>query len=165
MMISRWLQNLTTTHFALRRHFPPATLSAIDAAIASSERDHRAEIRCAVETALPVGELIRGITSAARAAWVFSGLRVWDTAANSGVLVYVLLAERRIEIVADRGFAGRVAPAEWEAICREMEAAFREGRYEAGTLSALERISALARRHFPADGEDRNELPDRTVLL
>jgi uncharacterized membrane protein len=164
-MISRWLRNLTTTHFALRRRFPPATLSAIDAAIAASERDHRAEIRCAIETALPLGELFRGMTSASRAAGVFSGLGVWDTAENNGVLVYVLLAERRIEIVADRGFDGRVAPAEWEGICREMEAAFGEGRYEAGALLALERISALARQHFPADGGDRNELPDRTVLL
>jgi uncharacterized membrane protein len=164
-MASRWLSNLTTTHFALRRHFPPATLSTIDAAIAASERDHRAEIRCAVETALPVGELVRGVTSATRAAGVFSGLGVWDTAENNGVLLYVLLAERRIEIVADRGFDGRVAPAEWEAICHGMEEAFRAGRYESGTLSALERISALARRHFPADGVDRNELPDRTVLL
>ena len=164
-MISRWLQNLTTTHFALRRCFPPATLSAIDAAIAASERDHRAEIRCAIETALPLGELVNGVTSAARAAGVFSGLGVWDTAENNGVLVYVLLAEHSIEIVADRGFDGRVAPAEWAAVCREMEEAFRAGRYESGTLSALERISALARRHFPAAGEDRNELPDRTVLL
>lgn len=164
-MISRWLQNLTTTHFALRRRFPPATLSAIDAAIAASERDHRAEIRCAIETALPLGALFRGMTSTARAAGVFSGLGVWDTAENNGVLVYVLLAERRIEIVADRGFDGRVAPAEWEGICREMEAAFGESRYEAGALRALERISALARQHFPADGGDRNELPDRTVLL
>ena len=164
-MLSRWWQNLTTTHFALRRHFPPATLSAIDAAITASERDHRAEIRCAVETALPVGELARGVTSATRAAGVFSGLGVWDTAENNGVLLYVVLAERRIEIVADRGFDGRVAPTEWQAICHEMEAAFRAARYEPGTLSALERISVLARRHFPADGGDRNELPDRTVLL
>ncbi len=164
-MASRWLQNLTTTHLALRRHFPPATLSAIDAAITASERDHRAEIRCAIETALPVGELLRGVTSTARAAEVFSRLRVWDTAANNGVLVYVLLAERSIEIVADRGFTGLVEPAEWEGICHHMKAAFRTGHYEAGTLSALERIGALARRHFPADGGDRNELPDRTVLL
>ena len=164
-MLSRWLQNLTTTHFALRRHFPPATLSAIDAAIAASERDHRAEIRCAIETALPIGELFHRVTSLARAAGVFSDLGVWDTAENNGVLVYVLLSERRIEIVADRGFAGRVAPAEWEGICRDMEAAFRAGRYEAGTLSALECIGALARLHFPAEGDDRNELPDRTVLL
>jgi len=164
-MLGRWLQNLTTTHFALRRHFPSATLSAIDAAIGASERDHRAEIRCAIETALPVGDLFRGIASTERAAAVFSGLRVWDTAANNGVLVYVLLAERSIEIVADRGFTDCVAPAEWEGICREMEAEFRAGHYEAGTLAGVERISALARRHFPADGDDRNELADRTVLL
>ena len=164
-MASGWLENLRTTHFALGRCYPPATLSAIDAAIAASEREHRAEIRCAIETALPVGELFRGVTSAARAAGVFSSLGVWDTAENNGVLVYVLLAERSIEIVADRGFAGRVAPAAWAGICHEMEAAFRAGRYEGGTLAAVERISALARTHFPAAGEDRNELPDRTVLL
>jgi len=164
-MLGRWLQNLTTTHFALRRHFPAATLSAIDAAIGASERDHRAEIRCAIESALPFNQLSRGVTSTERAAEVFSRLRVWDTAANNGVLVYVLLAERSIEIVADRGFAARVAPAEWASICREMETEYRAGRYEAGTLAGVERISALARQHFPADGEDRNELADRTVLI
>jgi len=126
-MLRRWLQHLTTTHFALRRHFPPATLSAIDAAISASERHHRAEIRCAVETGLPVGHLWRGVQSAARAAEVFAGLGVWDTTENNGVLLYVLLAERNIEIVADRGFAGRVLPGEWESICAEMEAAFPAG--------------------------------------
>ncbi|MEO7387717.1 MAG: TPM domain-containing protein [Gammaproteobacteria bacterium] len=164
-MASRWLQNLTTTHFALRRCFPAATLSAIDAAIAASERGHRAEIRCAIETALSLGELARDTGSPARAASVFAALRVWDTAENNGVLVYVLLAERHIEIVADRGFTGRVAPAEWEAVCQEMEREFRASRYEQGTLAALDRISELARRHFPASGENRNELPDRTILL
>lgn len=164
-MLRRWLQHLTTTHFALRRCFPPATLAAIDAAITASERHHRAEIRCAVETALTAGHLLRGVVSAARAAEVFSGLGVWDTAENNGVLLYVLLAERNIEIVADRGFAGRVTVAEWESICAGMEVAFSAGRYEAGTLAALDRISALARQHFPAQGEERNELPDRTVLL
>lgn len=161
----RWLSNLTTTHFALRRHFPAATLSTIDAAITAAERDHRAEIRFAIETALPLGELLGGVTGPMRARAVFSSLGVWDTAENNGVLLYVLLAEHCIEIVADRGFAGRVAAAEWESICRGMEEAFREGRYEAGTLSALERIGDLARTHFPAAGDDRNELPDRTVLL
>lgn len=164
-MLTRWFQNLTTTHFALRRHFPPATLSAIDAAIAASERHHRAEIRCAIETSLPVGHLFRGVTSTVRAAQVFSALGIWDTAANNGVLVYVLLAEHSIEIVADRGFAGLVTPGEWQSICAEMEAAFREGRYAEGALAAVERISRLARQHFPATGDDRNELPDRTVLL
>ncbi len=164
-MLRRWLQHLTTTPFALRRCFPPATLAAIDAAITASERHHRAEIRCAVETALTVDHLFRGVASAARAAEVFSSLGVWDTAENNGVLLYVLLAERNIEIVADRGFAGRVTAAEWESICAGMEAAFGAGHYEAGTLAALDRISTLARQHFPAQGEERNELPDGTVLL
>ena len=164
-MPRRWLQHLTTTPFALRRCFPPATLAAIDAAITASERHHRAEIRCAVETALSAGHLLRGVSSAARATEVFSGLGVWDTAENNGVLLYVLLAERKIEIVADRGFDDRVPVAEWAGICAEMEVGFRAGHYEAGTLAALERISALARQHFPARGDDRNELPDRAVLL
>jgi uncharacterized membrane protein len=164
-MLRRWLQHLFTTPFALRRCFPPATLAAIDAAIAASERYHRAEIRCAVETALSAGHLFRGVGSTARATEVFSHLRMWDTAENNGVLLYVLLAERRIEIVADRGFAERVTAAEWASICAEMEVALGDGRYEAGTLAALDRISAVARQHFPAQPGDRNELPDRTVLL
>jgi uncharacterized membrane protein len=164
-MLRRWLQNLTTTPFALWRHFPAATLAAIDAAITASERQHRAEIRCAIETALSAGQLWRGVAGHSRAAEVFSDLGVWDTAENNGVLLYVLLAERTIEIVPDRGFAACVTPAEWAAICAEIEVAFGAGRYEEGTLTALDRISALARQHFPARGDDRNELADRTVLL
>jgi uncharacterized membrane protein len=164
-MLRRWLQHLTTSHLALRRCFPPATLAAIDAAIAASEKQHRAEIRCAVETALSAGELFRGLSSAERAAEVFSSLRAWDTAENNGILLYVLLAENRIEIVADRGFNAHVAVAAWQEICTEMAAAFAAGRYEAGTLDALAKITAVACRHFPARGDDTNELPDRTVLL
>lgn len=164
-MLCRWLQNLTTTPFTLRRCFPAATLAAIDAACAVSEQYHRAEIRCAVETTLSAGHLFRRLDSAARAREVFSFLRMWDTAENNGVLLYVLLAERKIEIVADRGFAGHVTPAVWESICAGMEKAFADGQYEAGTLLALERISALARRYFPAGTGDRNELQDTTVLL
>lgn len=161
----RWLQHLTTSHLALRRHFPPATLAAIDAAIAASERQHRAEIRCVVETALSAGELFRGVSSAERAAEVFGSLRVWDTVENNGVLLYVLLAERRIEIIADRGFAAHLPAATWQAICAEMAAAFAAGHYEAGVLEALGKINAVACRHFPAQAGDTNELPDRTVLL
>ena len=164
-MLGRWLQHLFTTPFALRRCFPPATLAAIDASITASERHHRAEIRCAVETVLSVGHLFRVVPSAVRAAEVFSALGVWDTAENNGVLLYVLLAERKIEIVADRGFGDRVTATEWDGICAEMEVAFGAGRYEAGALAALDRISGIARQHFPALGDDRNELPDRTVLL
>ena len=164
-MLRRWLQHLTTTQITSRRCFPPATLTAIDSAITDSERHHRAEIRCVVETALSAGHLVRGVTSAARAVELFSGLGVWDTAENNGVLLYVLLAERNIEIVADRGFTEHVPAAEWEGICAGMEAAFAADQYEAGTLAALERIGAIAHRCFPSSGNNPNELPDRTVLL
>ena len=164
-MPSRWLQHLTTTPFTLRRCFPPATLAAIDATCAASEQYHRAEIRCAVEATLSTGHLFRHVDSAARAREVFSLLGMWDTAENNGVLLYVLLAERHIEIVADRGFTEHVTSADWENICAVMEEAFAAGQYEAGTLLALEQISALARQHFPARSGDRNELPDTTALL
>ncbi len=164
-MLRRWLQHLTTTPLALRRCFPPAALASIDTACAASERYHLAEIRCAVETTLSISHLFRRIDSAVRAREVFSLLHMWDTAENNGVLLYVLLAERKIEIVADRGFADVVPSAEWKSICAEMEQAFAAGRYAAGALAALNRISALARQHFPAHGSDRNELPDTTALL
>lgn len=164
-MLRRWLQHLTTTHLALRRCFPVATLAAIDAAITASEQHHRAEIRCAVETTLPLGKLVRGTGSKARAREVFAELAVWDTAENNGVLLYVLLAERKIEIIADRGFDDLVTPREWQAICAAMETAFTAGRYGAGALDALAGIGEIARRHFPSGGNDTNELPDQTVLL
>ncbi|MEO8444447.1 MAG: TPM domain-containing protein [Gammaproteobacteria bacterium] len=164
-MLRRWLQHLTTTPLALRRRFPAPALAAIEAAITASEQEHRAEIRCAVESVLPAGRLFRGMTSAARATEVFARLHVWDTAENNGVLLYVLLAERKIEIVPDRGYAGRVSAAEWAEVCAALECAFGAGEYAAGTVAAIDRIGVLARRHFPARDGDRNELPDRTVLL
>jgi uncharacterized membrane protein len=105
------------------------------------------------------------VDSKVRAIEVFSMLRIWDTAENNGVLLYMLLAEHKIEIVADRGFANCVTNAEWVSICAELEQAFKAGNYEAGALAALERISVLARQHFPAANGDSNELPNRTVLL
>jgi uncharacterized membrane protein len=161
----RWLQNLATTPLALRRCFGPRTLTAIEAACTASEASHRAEIRCAIEAALPLGHLWRGVSSAARAVEVFSLLRMWDTAENNGVLLYILLAERHIEIVADRGFTDRVTAADWQAICTDMQSAFSAGHFEAGALAGLGRISEHACRHFPARGGDRNELPDSTALL
>lgn len=161
----RWLQHLATTPFTLTRCFPTRTLAAIEAACATSERIHRAEIRCAIEAALPLGHLWRGVSSTARAVEVFSLLRMWDTAENNGVLLYVLLAERHIEIIADRGFTDRVTTEDWQAICAQMQSAFGAGHYEAGTLAALDQISAFACRHFPARGIDRNELPDAAVIL
>lgn len=164
-MASRWLRHLTTTHLALRRAFPADTRAAIDRAVAGSERQHRAELRVALEAALPAELLLRGASARERAESLFGSLRVYDTAENNGILLYVLLAEHDIEIVADRGFAGRVADSEWMAICSELEAAYRAGDFHQGTLAAIAAITMVAARHFPPGLDNANELPDRTVIL
>lgn len=149
------------------RAFPPDMLERIAAAIAASEARHTGEICFAVEGALPVRMALVGHRPRDRALDVFSRLRVWDTEGNNGVLVYMLLADRAIEIVADRGFAGRVDDGEWTTICSELEAAMGAGDTEAGVLRAIEAISALLESHFPrpAGYVDTNELPDRPHLL
>lgn len=164
-MTSRWLRHLTTTHLALRRAFPGATRAAIDQAVARSERAHRAELRVALEAALPVECLWQGATARERAEDLFASLRVYDTAENNGILLYVLLAEHDIEIVADRGFAGLVPDAEWAVICRKMEAAYGARDFHQGTLDAIAAITAVAARHFPPGPDNPNELPDRMVIL
>ena len=163
--MGRWLRHLLTTHLVLRWRFPAATLAAIDEAIAESETRHRAEIRCAIETALPLGYLLRGRSARDRALDVFARLGVWDTAENNGVLLYILLAEHSIEIVADRGFAGRVSADEWAALAQSMEQEFRAGRFADGTLAVLRAIGQHALRHFPATGDNPNELSNRPVIL
>jgi uncharacterized membrane protein len=165
MGIGRWFGHLTTTHLALWRRFPAPTRARIDARIAAGERTHGAEIRCAIETHLSLRHLWRGVTARERAGEVFALLGMRDTAAGNGILLYVLLAERDIEIVADAGFEGRVAPATWEAICKALEAAFRAREFESGTLAALDSLAEIAAHHFPHTGSDRNELPDHTVIL
>ncbi|NDP47196.1 MAG: hypothetical protein GZ085_02175 [Sulfuriferula multivorans] len=151
--------------WAWRRAFSQATLDAIEAAIRTSEISHNGEIRFAIENTLPPAWVWRGMTGRERAVEVFSNLRVWDTEHNSGVLVYLLLADRDIEIVADRGIAARVDAAAWEAIAQAMEAAFRQGDFERGALAGIEQISALLTTHFPPTGENPNELANRPVII
>jgi len=160
-----WLKHLTTTYLALGRAFPTATRTAIDEAVARSERLHRAELRVALEAALPIELLLQGASARARAEELFASLRVYDTAENNGILLYVLLAEHDIEIVADRGFAGGVPDAEWAEICAALEAAYRAGDFHQGTLAAIEAITRVAARHFPPGPDNPNELSDRTVIL
>lgn len=161
----RVVQNLLCSGLHLHRHFPKHLLDRIEHAIAASEVEHRGEIRFAVETALDIGPLLRGQTARNRAIDVFARLRVWDTEQNNGVLIYLLLAERDIEIVADRGIADKVPPHEWEAICRAMEQHLREERFAVGILAGIEAVSALLTQHFPSTGADRNELPNQPVVL
>ena len=165
MDLARLLRHLATSARVVRRRFPESAMSAIEAAIAEGEQRHESEIRFAVEAALHPRAVIRGLTPRDRAIDVFSELRVWDTERNTGVLIYLLLADRDVEIVADRGVAARVAPAEWETICREMETHLREGRYEAGALAGIRATSDLLARHFPPRGPARGEQSDRPVVL
>jgi uncharacterized membrane protein len=148
-----------------RRIFPSRAASRIEKAIRESERQHLGELRFVLEGGLPVAFLRAKKPARARAEDLFARLRVWDTEHNSGVLIYVQLVDRRIEIVADRGIAAKVGEEEWSAICRAMEKAFRAGRYEEGALEAIERATALLAGHFPSGGQHRNELPDRPVFL
>lgn len=161
----RWFKHFFMPPWARRRAFSQATLDAIEAAIRSSETQHNGEIRFAIENTLAASQVWRGMTGRERAVEVFSNLRVWDTEHNSGVLIYLLLADRDIEIVADRGIAAREDAAAWEAIAQTMEAAFRQGDFEHGARAGIEQISALLTTHFPPTGDHPNELANRPVII
>lgn len=161
----RLARHLLMTPWQLRRAFAPRTLDAIQTEIAASERSHAGQVRFAVEGSLPRIELLRQQSARERALEVFSLLRVWDTEQNNGVLVYLLLADRDVEIVADRGMAARVGAHEWESICHVMEEAFRQERFEEGALEGIRAVTRLMVEHFPANGERGNELPDHPVVM
>ncbi|MBB1088480.1 TPM domain-containing protein [Lysobacter sp. SG-8] len=150
-----------------RRLFPEDRLKRITAAVVAGERRHRAEICFAVESALSPAAVWAGVDARAEAQAVFARLGVWDTEANNGVLLYLLLADHRIEIVADRGFDGRVSDAQWRGVCERMADRLRAGDADAAVVEAIEALSDLAARHFPreADEADTNELPDDPHLL
>ena len=149
---------------AVRRAFPESALHAIERATREAEAKHTGEIRFAIEDSLPFLRLWRQVTPRQRAVEVFAQLGVWDTRDNNGVLIYVLLADHQVEIVADRGVGGgRVPQSEWDACCRAMEQHFRRGDFETGAVTGVRAVGALIARHFPAG--DRNELPDRPVML
>ncbi len=167
MSIKRWFKHWSITPLAVKRAFPDAALERIQQAIAESEKTHSGEIRFAVESALPWSYLRRNAPARQRAAMVFSKLRVWDTEHNNGVLIYVDLADRAIEIVADRGIARHVTHAEWEAICEAMRARFRADDYAGGVVAAVETVGAKLATHFPlAAGESNpNELSNKPAVL
>jgi len=166
MDIARFFRHVVATQWATRRRFPSETLDAIENAISTSEKAHAGEIRFAIETALPLANVWNDIAPRKHALGVFAQLGVWNTELNNGVLIYLQLADRNVEIVADRGLHGRVTAAEWEAVCRLMEQHFRAGRFHDGSIAGIEAVASLLARHFPADaGSRRNELPDRPVLL
>ncbi|MES1980332.1 MAG: TPM domain-containing protein [Pseudomonadota bacterium] len=164
MKTPRILKHLLTTHGQVTRAFPRSTLNAIEAAIKASEATHAGEVRFAVEGALDGMPLFRGQSSRDRAIELFSQLRVWDTEHNNGLLIYLLLADRAVEIVADRGIHAKVGTEEWGTVCRQMEAAFKHSNYASGVISGVHTVTQHLARHFPAD-DSPNELPNKPVIL
>ena len=164
--LQRLLANLCEGWFQLHRRFPSGLLDEIAAAVAEGERTHRGEVRLAVESRLAPLAVLDGLDASTRARQLFGQLGIWDTAHNNGVLLYVLLAEHRIEVVADRGITRHVAPAEWETVCTHMRDAYARGQWREGSLQGIADVHALLQRHFPGDGKARpDELSDRPVLL
>ncbi len=165
MDLGRIARHLFAGPAGVRRVLSATSLARIEQTIVASERTHRGQIRFAVEAGLDFAAVSAGLTARERAIDMFSRLRVWDTAHNNGVLVYLLLADRDVEIVADRGIHVRCGDAVWESICRDMEQQFRAGRFEEGVVAGIEALGARLTLHFPGDGETTNELPDSPVVL
>ena len=165
MNIQRIVKHLLVTDGQVRRAFSRSTQDAIENAIKKSETTHVGEIRFVVEGGLDGSPLFKGQSARERAIDVFAQLRVWDTEANCGLLIYLLLADRAVEIVADRGIDAEVGAQEWMKICHQMEEAFRQSNYESGVLDGVRAVTRHLVEHFPADGHNTNELPDKAVLL
>ena len=165
MNATRFLRHVFATRWSTRRRFGPRVLAAIETAIRETEGGHAGEIRFAVETALDMAELVEDLSPRRRAMQVFGQLGVWDTAQNNGVLIYLLLADRVVEIVADRGIATRISQSEWDGVCREMERHYRAGRFSEGSVAGVYAIGRLLARYFPGRRRDADELPNQPVLL
>ncbi|MEI5998089.1 TPM domain-containing protein [Paraburkholderia bengalensis] len=165
MDFKRIVRHLSMTRWSVNAAFPPRTLRAIEQAIRESHRAHIGQVLFVVEGALHSTPLFDGLTARERAIDVFSQLRVWDTECNNGILIYLLLADRDVEIVADRGINSRVATQEWETICSMMESEFRSGSYESGAVHGIEQVTALLKLHFPALSSPHEDLPAKPVLM
>lgn len=165
MNLKRIIRHLCTDRWMVRRALPAHAMQAIEAAIGQAETGHQGQIRFAVETSLDWEVLLKDQTARERAIDVFSQLRVWDTAQNNGVLIYLLFADHDVEIVADRGIDRCVGSQGWETICQDMESAFRHKQFEAGIIRGIKAVSGYLARHYPGQGDQGNELPDRPVHL
>ncbi|MBL8020998.1 MAG: TPM domain-containing protein [Leptospirales bacterium] len=163
--VSRIIRHAIASPMTLRRLLPKAAMQRIEEEIAKSEKSHSGEIRFAVEVDLDAGQILRGVTARKRAIDTFSQLRIWDTEENTGVLVYLLLADRQLEIVADRGIHKKVGDDTWSNIARQMEKQFAEGDFEGGVLAGIRSITALLTKHFPASSTNQNELSNKPVVM
>jgi uncharacterized membrane protein len=165
MDLKRIVRHLLMTRWRVNAAFPSRSLAAIEQAVRESHDSHIGQLRFAVEGALHSSALLKGISARERAIDVFSNLRVWDTEHNNGVLIYLLLADHDVEIIADRGIHAKVGSEEWEAICRAMETDFRHGKYQSGVMRGIEQVTQLLKSHFPARRPPHEVLPSAPVVL
>jgi uncharacterized membrane protein len=165
MSIRRIGKHLLAHHWQARRRFPRRVLAAIEQAIKEGEATHSGQLRFVVEGALDGAPLFRNQSARERALDIFSQLRIWDTAHNNGVLIYLLLADRDVEIVADRGIDVKVGAAGWEKICADMETDFTAGNFESGVIRGIKSVSQQLAKYFPPHGKGPNELPDTPVVI
>lgn len=163
---SRYWRHIVTDHHSVRRIFPADAMDRIERAIAEGEKAHGGQIVFAVESALPLARVHQRVTPRERAIELFGLLRVWDTEHNNGVLIYLLLADQDVEIVADRGLASREGDPQWQAICVEIERACAAGRYVDGVIEGIHASAATIATRFAYDpSAARNELADKPVIL
>jgi uncharacterized membrane protein len=165
MGIKRIGKHLLEHHWRARRVFPRKVLAAIEQAIKAGEATHSGQVRFVVEGALDGKPLFKDQPARERALDIFAHLRIWDTAHNNGVLIYLLLADRKVEIVADRGIDAKVGHAGWEKICADMQRDFKAGNFKDGVIRGIEAVSRQLAAHFPPDAHPRNELPDKPVVI
>ena len=163
--MKRLIQNLISNQISLRLIFSTRALAAIETAVQRSEQQHAGEVCVALEPSLPLLGVLRGMTARQRAMELFSQLRVWDTEQNCGVLLYILLSERQIEVVADRGISAVVTQDAWDGICAGIAEHFKAGRYQAGVEAGIEKATMLLATHFPRSAGDQDEIGNRPVVL
>ena len=164
---SRALRHLASTHRGAHKLFTDETMARLQQAISAGESTHRGEVRLIVESALPLRKIRRGMSTRQRALDLFGTFRVWDTEENNGVLLYINVADRKIEIVADRAAARRIGDPHWQSVAGIAQRAFKEGAFERGIGDALASIHRALAKAFPPDAnhERRNELSDAPVVL
>lgn len=163
--MKRLLKHWLYPQWRIRKTFSRTTLKAIEAAVAASEKQHDGELRFVVEGRLGLSHLLRHTSARQRAVELFSQLRVWDTEHNSGVLIYVQLVDRKVEILADRGIHKMVGNETWKRICADMEQAFRSGKFEEGAVRGVQAAGGVLAQHSPAQGANPNEMSDAPVVL
>lgn len=165
--LTRWVRHRWLDVQDVRRKLPTEAAARLEAQVRASEAAHAAELCVAIEGGLPASYLRRGLTARDRAVTLFGKLRVWDTPGNNGVLIYLLLADHAIEILADRGLIDQVPQEIWRGVAQRLSDSLADGRFEGGLAAAIAEVDALLRRHCPlADGETKvNALPDALVML